>query len=223
MAKSLFKLIFEHDLRLETLAENHDPRNETKRPSTLEEFLKPVQTYSNFYFSATDLEQNHFGFNVIPESDAILKKLEKSLKVESATNGTDSVSNISEFQFKPGQTWVIKPTGQQKTEIVVDQDLFDSEKHIREKIHVMRAPLDAGLYILFVEKAHHGYDLYLFSKENIYERFFEAYQPMVSTDFRFFSINGKRAKSERLFYFETWTLNRPPHGFEEVFTETRLR
>jgi len=35
-------------------------------------------------------------------------------------------------------------------------------------------------------------------------------------------MNGKRITSERKFYFETWTLDRPPHGVEEVFKETVL-
>jgi hypothetical protein len=44
----------------------------------------------------------------------------------------------------------------------------------------------------------------------------------VDDEFRFFSMNGKRINSERTFYFETWALDRPPHGIEEVFTETVL-
>jgi hypothetical protein len=51
---------------------------------------------------------------------------------------------------------------------------------------------------------------------------FYPLQKLVPETFRFFSINGKKFRTERHFYFETWTLEKPPHGFEEVFPETVL-
>ena len=222
MKTSIFKLIFEHDLRLESLASNQDPRKEAQRPSTLEEFLKPVQTYSSFYFSASNLEKEEFGLNSIDEAPYILEHIFDALNLNSAIDGDSEYSPTELPNFKPSQTFVLIPKSRTLGQ-KYSPELFSSDAHIREKIHVMRQPLDDGNYVLFVEKAHNGYDLYLFSKENIYEKFFERFQPMVSSTFRFFSINGKRAKSERLFYFETWSLSRPPHGFEEVFPQTRLR
>jgi len=82
--------------------------------------------------------------------------------------------------------------------------------------------LKTGTYVIYKEQAHHGYDLHLFSMENIYPALFDALKPLVDDQFRFFSINSKRMGSERHFYFETWTLENPPHGAEEVLPETVL-
>lgn len=68
--------------------------------------------------------------------------------------------------------------------------------------------------------APNGFDLVLYSKENVYFNLFPHLHKLVPDAFRFFSINGKKFNTERHFYFETWTLARPPHGFEEVFPET---
>jgi hypothetical protein len=42
----IFKLIYEHDLRLDALRERHLDRSEQQTSSTLEDFLKPDPTYS---------------------------------------------------------------------------------------------------------------------------------------------------------------------------------
>jgi hypothetical protein len=76
--------------------------------------------------------------------------------------------------------------------------------------------------VIYKEQAKNGFDLHMFSKKNIYTKFFHPLQNMLPDAFRFFSINGKKFRSERHFYFETWTLARPPHGFEEVFPESVL-
>src|SRR5690625_7025682 len=75
---------------------------------------------------------------------------------------------------------------------------------------------------LYKEQNHHGYDLHPFSKENIYAQLFYPFRELVSPEFRFFSMNGKRITSERKFYFETWALHRPPHGAEDVLSDSRL-
>ena len=91
--------------------------------------------------------------------------------------------------------------------------------HKKEELaHILKT----GAYVLYKEQAHHGYDLHLFSMDNIYPTLFEQLKPVVSDEFRFFSINSKRMGSERHFYFETWTLDNPPHGAEEVLAETVL-
>ena len=247
MATDIFKLIFEHDLRLEQLAGEQDPRRELHRPSTLEEFMKPVQTYSKFYFSGTRLNDadpldSRFGFNVLQRHEELLEGFRRALALHSVhtSEGLHSGMNILHPTdngplSQANQTLLLFPdaaseaAGLKLLEQPDMQEIFSSELSVREKIKVKRPFLDAGAYVLFTEQAHHGVDLHLFSKANIYEAFFAEYQPLVlppgegQGHFRFFSINGKRSKSERLFYFETLSLHRPPHGFEEVFPQTTLR
>lgn len=219
----LFKLFFEHDLLLDQLSSNEDPRKSNRRPSTLEEFLKPSQTYSRFYFTGTTLPDYNFGLNTLVEYPGIIAFLSKILGSHIPILNTVNKDSLQQAinEATPGDTILLKPA--QKSNTVVPVDIYDKTKSVREKIEVMKPLLNDGFYVLFIEKAHHGFDLHLFSKENIYEPFFHAFKKFLNKDFRFFSINGKRAKSERLFYFETWSLDNPPHGFEEVFPETVLR
>jgi hypothetical protein len=219
----IFKFIFEHDLRLEQLSGNYDPRQETKRQSTLEEFLKPVQTYSKFYITGTRYPDEHFGINMLDGYAQFL---------EAFTGVFDAYDVQLQGQHAESLQVAISTANVGDTMVLFEKDadfglipseIFDRSLSVREKIPYLKSCLDAGMFVIFVEKAHHGFDLHLFSKKNIYESFFYAFKPLISETFRFFSINGKRSKSERLFYFETWSLDRPPHGFEEVFEETVLR
>jgi hypothetical protein len=248
MATDIFKLIFEHDLRMEQLAGEEDPRRELHRPSTLEEFMKPVQTYSKFYFTGTRLNDadpldSRFGFTTLKRYKVLLEGFRRALALHSlqtaegpdaGLKALDSESDQS-LLSQPNQTLLLFPDAATEAaglELLGQEgmaEIFSPELSVREKIKVKRPFLDAGVYVLFTEQAHHGVDLHLFSKANLYEAFFAQYQPLVlppgegQGHFRFFSINGKRSKSERLFYFETWSLGRPPHGFEEVFPQTTLR
>lgn len=53
----IFKLIFHHDLLLEQLSGNDDVKNKAKEELSLEDFMKPIQTYSRYYFSGTRLKE----------------------------------------------------------------------------------------------------------------------------------------------------------------------
>ncbi|MFW6347724.1 MAG: hypothetical protein ACOC2C_03825 [Cyclonatronaceae bacterium] len=247
MATDIFKLIFEHDLRLEQLANEQDPRRELHRPSTLEEFMKPVQTYSKFYFTGTRLNDadpldSRFGFSTLQRHEELLEGFRRALMLHSVhtsdglSRGMEALSaDVNSPLAQANQTLLLFPNaaseaaGLKLLEQAEMHEIFSREFSVREKIKLKRPFLDAGAYVLFTEQAHHGVDLHVFSKVNIYEAFFAEYKPLVlppgegQGQFRFFSINGKRSKSERLFYFETWSLHRPPHGFEEVFPQTTLR
>ncbi len=228
----LFKLIYEHDLRIEQLSGDYDRTKENRRSSTLEEFMKPVQTYSKFYLTGTRLGpglEARFGFNTLKRFESIFTLFREATGCAFFSDGS-SVHPVTDFTPKlildPEKTFILASDAALLTEDRLQQSrqIFSSALSVREKNGLMRPWLDDGCRVLFTERAHHGTDLHLFSRENIYEAFFERYQPLTGRpDFRFFSINGKRSKSERLFYFETWTLDRPPHGFEEVFPQTRLR
>jgi hypothetical protein len=212
---TLFKLIFEHDMLLESSGVGIDK----KAPSSLDDFLKPTQTYSRFYLSATDLVEQRFGLSASSDEGKILSTFEAALVTKHVITSDgvrfgNVVDAIASGQI--GDVFVISKSDRVPMPFsrVTDNDNF------RDHITELKSVLDQGFQVLFLVKAHHGFDLHLYSKENIYRDFFYAFKPLINNAFRFFSINGKRAKSERLFYFETWSLHNPPHGFEEVFEDT---
>lgn len=217
----IFKLIYEHDLRLDSLRERHLDRSEQETSSSLEDFLKPDPTYSKFYITGTDLPNKQFGLNCLKNYPKVVAALEFSLNDKHLFLSGEEISLDSFLKSAAvGNPLIISDRG---------ESVWDTEKlqinddnnagHIKSEIAEVLKSTD---YILYKEKAHQGFDLHLFSKKNIYETLFYPLQKLVGDDFRFFSINGKRIRSERKFYFETWTLNRPPHGAEEVFQETVL-
>lgn len=217
----IFKLIFEHDLRLDQLKERHTDRNTQDVSSSLEDFLKPDLTYSKFYFTGTRLDEERFGLNKLTAYDDIIHHLSNALadyrvftgegykNLESAINESNIGAPIVLSKYD-SITWDLP------------QLTIDSSSNAGHKKESIAALLKTDDLLIYKEQAHHGFDLHLFSKNNIYRDLFYPLKSLVSDDFRFFSINGKRVRSERKFYFETWTLDNPPHGAEEVFEETVL-
>lgn len=212
---TLFKLVFEHDMVLNPV-ESAEKRGV---PSSLEDFLKPIQTYSMFYFSATDMQKMHFGLNAVEEGDKLIGAVETGLEASGyiLSNG-DRVATLGEALDQTafgGAIVVLK----NDSSVEPFKDMEEGES-FRDRIPQLRNLLDQGHLLLLKVPAHHGFDIQLYSRENIYRSFFYLFKPMIDPEFRFFSINGKRMKSERFLYFETWSLQRPPHGFEEVFEDT---
>lgn len=217
----IFKLIFEHDLRLDELRERHLDRNIQEVTTTIEDFMKPDPTYSKFYISGTVLEEEKFGLNRLQNYPEVMKALSIGLE-DSQVFLEDSPINLGEAVKKAQIGWPILLS--EKDQIEWDrQDLIvDDESNVGHKKSELAEVLKTGDLVLYKEKAHQGFDLHLFSQENIYPKLFYPLRELVSDDFRFFSMNGKRIRSERQFYFETWTLQKPPHGAEEVFSDTKI-
>jgi len=212
---TLFKLIFEHDMVLEPVGN----LKSTKEPSTLDDFLKPIQTYSRFYLSATDLIQQKFGLTASDHYSQVMNALHESLQAKSLLGSDGKVFDniVDSFEsMEDGGAIIISFDDVALTPFPI----LKTNESFRDKIEELTTILNKGQLVLFKVKAHHGFDVHLFSRDNLYRSLFYNIKPLISDNFRFFSINGKRAKSERLFYFETWSLSRPPHGFEEVFEDT---
>ena len=212
---TLFKLVFEHDMVLNPV----NPAKSRNEPSSLEDFLKPTQTYSQFYLSATDMKEQKFGFNAVSHFpkmlEAFIAGIDEATFVTSHHQRYDTLEE-ARANIETGSAIVIQNS---QIDAAPFADLETAES-FRERLGELTEILDRGDMVLFKVRAHHGFDLQLYSKKNIYRDFFYAYKPLIACDFRFFSINGKRMKSERYLYFETWSLDRPPHGFEEVFPDT---
>ncbi|WP_421773647.1 hypothetical protein [Gracilimonas sp.] len=218
----IFKLFFHHDQRLDKLAERTPNKKSDEMESTLEDFMKPDPTYSKFYLTGTDLAQERFGLNMISGYEKVITALEKAFpdkNVFTAKERTDSISKaVSALEL--GEVFVLSDS--ESTELDIESlhiDINSNVGHLKEEL---KEALEDGHIVVYKEQAKDGFDLHIFSKKNVYTDMFYPLQELVPDSFRFFSINGKKFRSERHFYFETWTLDRPPHGFEEVHPESVL-
>lgn len=218
----IFKLFFEHDLRLDKLAKRNANKTKEEVEATLADFMKPTPTYSKFYLTGTRLKEGKFGLNILDRWNGILKGLATAFEDHyiHTENGLISAMDEAMESTHIGEAIIISSENQidlSFTPLKVDKE--SNVGHFKEELSEV---LQDGHLVLYKEQAHDGFDLHLFSMENIYEKLFHAFKPLVRPDFRFFSINSRRMRSERHFYFETWTLNKPPHGAEEVLPETVL-
>jgi hypothetical protein len=217
----ILKLIFHHDQRLDQLADRNANRTKEQIESTLADFMKPDPTYSKLYFTATDLEKEEFGLNVLDEYNGFISALEEGLNTDSyqIQNGNYSSLNEAIDSLELGEVIIV---GDEKATFDISTLHIDTNSNVGHLKSELKEVLEAGFVVIYKEQAKNGFDLHMFSKKNIYTKFFHPLQNMLPDAFRFFSINGKKFRSERHFYFETWTLERPPHGFEEVFPESVL-
>ncbi|MGN8224929.1 hypothetical protein [Gracilimonas sp. BCB1] len=218
----IFKLFFHHDQRLDKLAERTPNKKSNEMESSLEDFMKPDPTYSKLYLTGTDLAQERFGLNMISGYEKVIEALEKAFSdkiVFTAKGRTDSISKaVADLEL--GEVFVL--SDKESTEIDIQSlhiDINSNVGHLKEEL---KEALEDEHIVVYKEQAKDGFDLHIFSKKNMYTDMFYPLQELVPDCFRFFSINGKKFRSERHFYFETWTLDRPPHGFEEVFKESVL-
>lgn len=204
----ILKLIFLHDQRLEDLASSTEQEN----ANPLESFTKPDPTYSTLYFSGTDLENDRYGINTISSYTEFVKAIEK---------GIEGLLIHSKNGIHKSLVDALDKLEMNEALVISNDDVEPNIIHSFTK-KMLRDVLEKGWIILYKREAKNGFDIHLFSKNNIYRNFFYNLQATLPDSFRFFSINGKRLSSEKQFYFETWTLAKPPHGFEEVFPESVL-
>lgn len=217
---NLFKLFFEHDMVLEQLQAPGEPVKPSKT-STLADFLKPTQTYSRFYLSSTDMSGPRFGLSTLPNYREFCYAVQIALEAKYflRSDGATSDDLWSLLDGAPSDTAIVAVMNES---FVCPLPGLSNRQGLREQVGDLLEVLDHGHLALYLEKAHHGTDIHVFSKSNVYSKLFYSFKSFIAPDFRFFSINAKRSRSERLFYFETWSLENPPHGFEEVFKETQL-
>lgn len=218
----IFKLIYEHDLRLDNLRNRHTDRNSQDLTLSIEDFMKPDPTYSKFYITGSKPEEEAFGLSTLSHFSEVIDKLESALQGYTffSNQGIHPTMKILLENTDIWEAMVLtqnnKPYGD------IESLHIDTDSNVGHIKQPLRETLAEGDLVLYKERAHDGYDLHLFSRKNIYKKLFFSFKDLLSEKFRFFSINGKRIQSERKFYFETWALNRPPHGIEEVFSDTVL-
>jgi len=223
----IFKLIYQHDIRLDELKERPANREDRQPELSLEDFMKPDPTYSKFYLTGTLLNNEDdpvFGLNRIEKAVTVFNKLDESLGDYSLFYDNEPVEELSSMIDEvPLGKPIVATVGSNPPPPDLEELYIDQQSNIGQRKMALKALLTEGWIVIYKEKAHHGYDLHIFSEDNIYTHFFYPLQELTGNQqFRFFSVNGRRITSERKFYFETWTLARPPHGAEEVFPQTVL-
>lgn len=222
MTTDIFKLIFHHDQRLDKLAERNTRDNPKQMETTLEDFMKPDPTYSKFYLTGTDLAHERFGLNMLSAYEKVIDALEDAFSDKNIFTHKAQYTSMRNaiLDLEPGEVFILTDKDSVDFDIsTLHVDLNSNVGHLKEEL---KEALEAGHIVVYKEQAKDGFDLHIFSKKNVYREMFFPLQKLVPDHFRFFSINGKKFRSERHFYFETWTLDRPPHGFEEVHPESVL-
>lgn len=218
----IFKLFFDHDLRLDKLAKRNANKTEEEIEASLHDFTTPTPTYSKFYLTGTRLDQENFGINRLNHWEQIRDKFEATFDLHYYLGADRSYRTLSQALECSDIGDAIVITEAESIEQDISNLNVDDESNVGHfKEELSQVLLDKHL-VLYKEKAHDGFDLHLFSRVNIYPKLFHAFKPLVGPSLRFFSINSKRMGSERHFYFETWTLDKPPHGAEEVLPQTAL-
>ena len=186
MRQQIFKLIFQHDMRLDQLAKRNANKSAEEVEASLADFMKPDPVYSKFYFTGTDLRSEKFGLDQLIHYPEIIEAIEGAFP---------------------------------------DQEYYTASGHQADKLEKVIEDLNLGEVVALSGKEEPKTDLsslHIDVNSNVGHLKFYPLQNLLPDAFRFFSINGKKFRSERHFYFETWTLNKPPHGFEEVFPESVL-
>jgi hypothetical protein len=219
----ILKLIFEHDIPLDKLDKSPDERRTATKEMTLEDFMRPVQIFSHFYISSTSLgsTETEHGLSTHPDVDAILDAVGRHIGRPAWMASLAETGSLKDAirLMKIGEA-AIAPigAGTENGQSVAASNNSGGP----EVVSALHDLIKEKTIVVFKEKAHHGWDLHLYSLVNIYPALFDALKPFISNATRLFSMNGKRIRSERLFYFETWTLDNPPHGAEEVFEFTEI-
>lgn len=211
----IFKLFFNHDQSLRDLKANDTNQEEDSR---LADFMNPSPTYSTFYITGTILPEEQFGLSTLQQSSKIIDQLGQVFKNRTIHTAENTFQRLDTAltNIENGQALIIDTTT--KENIYNSSALASND----QSGPVLRKLLQSGAWVLSKIQAPHGYDLYLYTKKNIYPNLFEVFKPLISKQLRFFSINRKRIKTDRQFYFETNSLKKPPHGAEEVFPDTTL-
>lgn len=215
----IFKLFFNHDQRLDKLKERNANKTDNKPETRLADFMKPDPTYSKFYITGTRLEKEEFGINTLAKAEEVINGINRVFKNQVINSETGQFKSLKKAlsDTEIGQVLVVSESPKKYDYKSLE---IDEESNVGHKKEALAEVLKSGALVLYKEQAHHGFDLHLFSLDNIYPALFEQLKPLIDDEFRFFSINSKRMSSERHFYFETWTIDKPPHGAEEVFPET---
>lgn len=217
----IIKLIFEHDIPLNRMDQSPAERREASKTMSLEDFMRPEPIFSKFYLSTTVMgAEPEFGLNKLDGLDQVLRELGDRIGRPEWISGNTRYPSLLEavHATEIGHS-ILAPVISSPSIPLVTPTRNTADP---ELIAALYESLKHDTIVVFKEVSHHGWDLQIYSLKNIYPAFFHSLKTQLSPEHRLFSMNGKRIRSERLFYFETWSLENPPHGIEEVFDNTEV-
>lgn len=223
----LFKLLFEHDLRTEDLVTGGSVHEFRRKEASIADFMKPDPTWSRFLFSGTRLTDSpsdpmNFGLSELESFPLLIEKIESGMGEGRYFTRSGRKEELREALEETAVGEAILWSRKETPDADPGALQGDSGLPGGEQGAALREILEAGDRVLRKEMAEHGYDLHLFTARNIYPDLFWPLKELLGGEFRFFSMNGKRIRTERNFYFEKRSLNLFPHGVEEVFPGTML-
>lgn len=211
----IFKLFFNHDQSIGDLKTKDTAQ---KQDSRLADFMNPSPTYSTFYITGTILPEEQFGLSTLQQSSEIIEKLGKVFKNRTIHTAEDTFQKLYTAlnHIQTGQALILDTNTKRSTYNFPALTSDDQSTPIFGEL------LQSGAWVISKVQAPHGYDIHLYTRKNIYPDLFEAFKPLIGEQLRFFSINRKRIRMDRQFYFETNSLKKLPHGAEEVFPDTTI-
>lgn len=213
----ILKFIFHHDLLVEQLVGADQNRTTARTSLSLEDFMKPMPTYSRFYLSGTVLDSELFALSALHHFDKIKQVLSEVFKSYTFFSSQTSSTKLWDLLDSiPVNSGIIASLNQTLDYSVA----LEGSEYVREYGLSTKNILEKDDFVIYKVANPHGFDLQLFSIKNWYPDLFYGLKPLLNPTFRMFSINGKKVSSDRLYYFETYRLQEPPHGFEEVFSDT---
>lgn len=213
----ILKFIFHHDLLVEQLEGSDQDRTTARTSLSIEDFMKPMPTYSRFYLSGTVLESESFALSSLHHFDKIKQVFSDVFQSYTFHSNQTSTTELWDLLDSIPMNAGIVGSLNQKLDYLID---LEGKEYVREYGLSTKTVLEKNDFVLFKVANPHGYDLQLFSIKNWYPELFYGLKPLINPSFRVFSINGKKVSGDRMYYFETYRLDNPPHGFEEVFPDT---
>jgi hypothetical protein len=193
---SLIKLLFHHDLPLETTDFNAGN-------DLLALFAKPQRTYSKLWLSVSDIQKQTFALSSFESANIILEHVAIPLQT------TEEV--LSAVLTEPV---LVKLDGSKEPEIErFSTTLPDSDclKNQPEQALVLKREPGKG-----------GFDLCILSLSNRHAPVFNALVTLLSSGFNMLSINGKRVHRKEMLYEVDKPGAKLPHGFEVVQPHFRM-
>jgi len=157
----IFKLLYQHDIRLDELKERPANREDRQPELSLEDFMKPDPTYSKFYFTGTLLQSEDdpvFGLNRIKKADVVFDKLDESLAEYNLFFQNEPVEKLSSvIEEVPLGMPIVASVGSNPPPPDLEELYIDEQSNIGQRKIALKSLLTEGWIVIYKEKAHHGY------------------------------------------------------------------
>src|SRR5699024_10202651 len=91
----IFKFFFDHDIRLDSIKEPDKESSVAEPKQALTDFMSPTPTFSTFYLTGTDLDNNKVGLNCLFKYTEVLEKLDIAFAQKSFYSSDNTFKSLS--------------------------------------------------------------------------------------------------------------------------------